>query len=156
MSYEEGGDEPQDGNPYAALEAKYAGKTTLELIHAMAETKADKESREEELKVVNKEYDFLRLKAIPTKFEDEGIEVLKVEGVGRVSLTGDMYVSMIKPAFTQFKEWLRDHGSESLVVETINASTLKAAVKQWIKKGEEPPEQFLKVTPFTRASITKA
>ena len=84
----------QDTNPNAVYEEKYAGMTTIEVIRAMDKLSGEKESIEDELKEINKEYDFLRLNLIPKKFEDDGIENLRVEGIGRVSLTGDMYVSI--------------------------------------------------------------
>ena len=142
-------------NPIAEFEAKYKPMVTLEVVRSMDELRKHKEDLEEALKEVNKEYDFLRLNMIPARFEEEGIEGLKVEGVGRVSLTGDMYVSILSDKKDEAYEYFRDIGKGSLITETINSSTLKATVKAMIKAGEEVPEELIKVTPFTRASITK-
>ena len=142
-------------NPVAEFEAKYKPMATLEVIRSMDELRKRKEDLEEALKEVNKEYDFLRLNMIPARFEEEGIEGMKVEGVGRVSLTGDMYVSILSDKKDEAYEYFRDIGKGSLITETINSSTLKATVKAMIKAGEDVPEELIKVTPFTRASITK-
>lgn len=142
-------------NPNDAFDEKYKGMTTLDLVRAMARVQADKEDADEEAKQIGKEFDYLRLKMIPARFEEEGIENLKVEGVGRVSLTGDMYVSILADNREKAYEFFRDIGKGSLITESINSSTLKAAVKSMIKSGEEVPEELIKVTPFTRASITK-
>ena len=45
--------------------------------------------------------------------------------------------------------------TEDEVAETVNASTLKATVKNMYKTGEQVPEELLNVSPFERASITK-
>lgn len=142
-------------NRYTKYENKHGGKTTLELIQAMHEAQAEKERIEEILKEAQAEFDFLRLIAVPKKFEDEGIENMKVDGIGRVSLTGDMYVSIAAGQKDAAFEYFRDIGKASLITESINSSTLKATVKAMMKAGEEIPEDLIKVTPFTRASITK-
>lgn len=152
MSY---GQDEQQQNPNAEFEVKYKPMATLEIIRAMDEQRALKEDLDEQLKAVNKEYDFLRLNMIPNRFEEEGIENMKVDGIGRVSLTGDMYVSILAEKKEEAYEYFRDIGKGSLIVPTINASTLKATVKAMMKNGEEVPEELIKVTPFTRASITK-
>lgn len=152
---DEGFGSAESFNPYAAFEAKYEGKTTLELVAAMADYGQQKDDLKDQLKGVNAEYDFLRLKAVPDAFERDNIENLKVAGIGRVSLTGDMYVSIVKSKTEEFFQWLRDKGSGSLIKETVAPSTLKASMKAWMKKGEAPTDLLVKVTPFTRASITK-
>lgn len=139
-------------NPF---EAKFKGMTTKEVINFMNELSGVKGEIEEQLKGVNAEYDYLRLNLIPSRFEEEGIENITIEGIGRVSLTGDMYVSVLAENRERTYEWLCDIGKESLITKTVNASTLKAAVKAMIRAGEEIPEDLIKVTPFTRASITR-
>jgi hypothetical protein len=135
--------------------AKYDPMSVVELIESMYSLQQRKEAIEDQLKAINKEYDFLRITKVPQKMEDEGIERLSVAGVGRVSLTADMHVSIKASQRERFYEWLRDNGRTDLLQETINPSTLKAAVKGMYKSGEEVPEDLLNVSPFTRASITK-
>lgn len=139
-------------NPFLA---KYTGTTTLDVVRAMDQLKKSIEELEAKASEFQAEYDFLRLKFIPERFEAEGIEGLKVEGVGRVSLTGDMHVSILAANREAAYEFFRDIGKGDLITETINSSTLKAAVKAMVKAGEDVPEEYIKVTPFTRASITK-
>lgn len=142
-------------NPNDAFDAKYKGMTTLDIIRAMDQIQKDKDAADDTAKEFGKEFDYLRLKLVPARFEEEGIENLKVEGVGRVSLTGDMHVSILATNRDAAYDYFRDIGKGSLITESINSSTLKAAVKAMIKGGEEVPEALIKVTPFTRASITK-
>jgi len=127
-----------------------------DLIVAMHAIQKQKEAIEAQLKVINAEFDFLRITKIPTKMEDEGVDRISITGVGRVSLTADMHVSIKSEQKEAFYDWLRDNGRADLISETVNASTLKAAVKGMYKAGEEIPEDLLNVSPYTRASITKA
>lgn len=134
---------------------KYDGMSLVDLVQAMSTFQNRKESIEEQLKIINKEFDFLRITKIPTVMEDEGVDRISVTGIGRVSLTADMHVSIKAEKKGEFFVWLRDNGRGDLLQENINPSTLKAAVKGMLRSGEDIPEEMLNVSPFTRASITK-
>jgi hypothetical protein len=138
-----------------SLENKYENTSTIDTIRAMDELSKRKEELESELTKINKEYDFLRLNLVPKKMEDMGIDNVKVDGIGRVSLTSDMYVRVNADNRERVHQFFNDIGKSSIITETINASTLKAVVKSMIRSGEEIPEDLIKITPFTRASITK-
>lgn len=102
------------------------------------------------------EYDVLRIEMIPDLFEEQGIENLRVEGVGRISLTADMFVSIAPGQKEGLFSWLNKHKLKDLIVPNVNSSTLRAFVKTRTKDGKPlPPEGILNVTPYTRASITK-
>jgi hypothetical protein len=133
----------------------YDSMTLVDLIQSMSTIQNRKEAIEDQLKILNKEFDFLRITKIPAKMEEDGVDRINVTGVGRVALTSDMHVSIKAEMKTSFFEWLRDNGRADLLQENVNPSTLKAAVKQMFRKGEEVPEQYLNVSPFTRASITR-
>jgi hypothetical protein len=135
--------------------ANYDGMTLMELIREMRRVQLAKDDTEAELKKLNKHFDFLRITKVPQMMEDEGIRNLNVEGVGRVSLTADMHVSIKDGQKESFYEWLRDNGRADLIQPNVNPSTLKATVKNMVKEGEVVPEEMLNVSPFTRASITK-
>ena len=136
--------------------SQYDSISVVDLVTAMAALQKHKEDLEDSLKAVNKEFDFLRITKIPGQMEDEGIDRITVNGVGRVSLTADMHVSVKAEKKAEFFDWLRDNGRGDLLQENINPSTLKATVKGLVKNGEEIPEDLLNVSPFTRASITKS
>ncbi len=136
--------------------SQYDGLSVVELVHAMATLQNRKEAMEDQLKVINKEFDFLRITKIPSTMEDEGIDRINVTGIGRVSLTADMHVSVKAEQKAAFFEWLRDNGRGDLLQENINPSTLKATIKGMFKSGESVPDTLLNVSPFTRASITKS
>ena len=141
----------EQGNEFS----KYDGSSLVDLVHAMSTLQNRKETVEEQLKIINKEFDYLRIVKIPTTMEDDGVDRINVTGVGRVSLTADMHVSVKADKKGEFFVWLRDNGRGDLLQENINPSTLKAAVKSMYKNGEEIPESMVNVSPFTRASITR-
>lgn len=129
--------------------------TTLELIHRFNELKLHKEGLEADLKEVNAEYDFIRMALIPERFEDEAIGKMTVNGVGTVSISHDMYVSLKADRKADALQYLKDIGKGSIVQESVNSSTLRAVVKQMVKDGEQVPDELFNVHPFARASITK-
>jgi len=135
--------------------SKYDNVPLVELVHAMSTMQNRKEALEDQLKIVNKEFDFLRITKIPAKMEEDGVDRINVTGIGRVSLTADMHVSVKADQKSEFFTWLRDNGRGDLLQENINPSTLKAAVKKMFREGEEVPDTLLNVSPFTRASITR-
>lgn len=137
----------------AEARKSYNSLTLREMVEKMKEFGEAKEDLEAQLKIVNAHYDVLRMEIIPEKMDNDGVENVKYDGIGRISLTADMFVA------TADKEglfnWFKTNGLEDLIQPTVNASTLKAFVKRRIVDGKEYPTEFLRVTPFTRASITK-
>ncbi len=134
---------------------KYKGLSVRELAEEMTKIAKIKDEVEAKLSKVNAYYDVVRLELLPSKMEDDGVESVKLEGIGRLSLTGDMYVKVTDKL--GLKAWLAKMKKKDLMQETINASTLKAFLKDRMKKQQPvPDEQVVKITPFTRASITKS
>ncbi len=128
----------------------------MKMVREMAEQQGRKLSAEDKLKEINARLDVLRLELIPAEMENRGLESFKLEGVGRVSLTADLYARITAGKTDEFFQWLKDQKLGSLIKAAINPSTLKAFVKGRIKDGKEIPEGMVSVTPFQRASITKS
>ncbi|AXH72313.1 MAG: hypothetical protein [Caudoviricetes sp.] len=99
-------------------------------------------------------YDYYRTVTVPAKMDDEGVETVKISGVGRMGLTSDLNVSC--PDKTEAFKWLEEIGSGDLIQDTVNASSLKAMLKRRLQSGEEIPDTIYVIKPFTRASITKS
>ena len=104
---------------------------------------------------IQAEYDAIRLGILPEKMDEEDITNVTVAGVGRVTVQSDIYFSIPAPTKEDAYDWLRDHGHGDLIQETVNSSSGKAWAKEMLKKGEPLPEELFKVTPFSRAQITK-
>lgn len=132
------------------------GKSLQELAIEQKAVKEVKEDMEAQLKLINARFDVLRFEAIPNKVEEMGLESpVKLEGIGRVSLTPDILCSVKGGMKDNLFNWLRDHKMGSLIKEEVNASTLKSFVRKAITDGKDYPEDCLNVTPITKASILK-
>lgn len=146
------------GNPQAERMANYRdmykGKKLKDLVILMQEAQIKKEKAEDLLKEINAEFDVLRFELVPGALEDAGVEKVTYEGIGRVSTTADLRLNLLKSDQPTFFKWLQKNKMQDLIQNTINSSTLKAWVKKRIKEGKEVPD-VIKVTPITRASITK-
>lgn len=134
---------------------KYDALPLIDAVREMHAVGAALEELKAKISALNVMYDALRLNVVPKKLEDAGVRSLTVEGVGRVTVTGDIYVSIPAEYKMLAYQHLRDTGHGGLIQDNINPSTLKAFCKTMIKTGEEIPGDLFKVTPFSRASITK-
>lgn len=135
---------------------EYDGRVAADLAREMKKVGAQLDAMADAKTELQERYDFLRLQALPTRMEDEGLEVLKIDGVGRVSLTSDMWVSIPASMKDDAYKWLRESGHEGLIVPQVNASSLKSMIRKCIMDGVPIPSGIFKVQPYTRASITKA
>lgn len=125
-----------------------------ELAGFQAQLKSMHERFDSHKSSVGKLYDALRTSVIPNKMDEDGVDSITVQGVGRVSLTSDIYLQVIDKEASF--EWLMESGHGDLISETVNASSLKALLRRMLRDGKEVPESVYKVTPFSRASITKS
>lgn len=140
--------------PQEYVESCCAPMGHVEAVHMMKRMQDLNESADTAKKTIGKLYDWTRMGLVPMKMEEEGVENVRVVGIGRVSLTADLSVSMPdKPAGYR---WLAEHGLNDLITETVNASSLKAVIRRRLRDGDDVPEGVFKISPFTRASITKA
>lgn len=105
---------------------------------------------------IQKSYDFLSIDVLPERMDEDGIQTLKIKDVGRLQMSSDIRCAVPAANREDVKEWLNEHGHGSMVSETINASTLKAFVREMMKEDKEWPSDLLKVTPYSRATVVKA
>lgn len=128
--------------------------TLEELTQRYLDLRSQKEDLEIQLAEVNKEFDKLRLQDIPSMMEEMNVKNVTFDGIGRLGLTADLYVTCPTDQKPELYEWLRANGYESLVVDYVHPSTLKAFAKERIQQAQALPE-IVTVTPFMRASVTK-
>jgi len=102
---------------------------------------------------LQKSYDALRMAVIPELMDGLQLKSANVDGVGRVTLTSDAFVSVPAGRQQELQEWLCANGFEDMIKEQVNSSTLKAWAIRRTKAGEEVPE-CVNITPYSRASIT--
>lgn len=126
------------------------------LVEEFSRLKSEKDLLEEQLTAVNKRIEILARQEIPSAMDDAGIHNVNFEGIGRISLRADVFASISADNKEAAYEWLEATGRGSLVKPTVNASSLKAAIKAWIQDGEQIPEDLFKVTPYTQATLTRS
>lgn len=120
------------------------------LHHTVAEHYA---ALDEVRKRLYKAYDHDRKTTLPERFEDEGVDMLRVPELKR-----SFGVLTKHSASTKDKEaamaWLRANGAESLISETVNASTLSAYLASRITdEGKDPPEELFNFSTYRLISM---
>jgi len=133
----------------------YEKLTLIEAVEAMNEMRKQLDSFGEVKSYYQKIYDHLRMTRVPEIMDNDAINTITFDDIGRVTLTSDIYASIPTERKDDAWDWLRDNNHGGIIKETINAGTLKATLKVIIKKGELLPPDLFKVTPYSRASITK-
>lgn len=129
--------------------------TIVELATKLRELRDLKEAQEIDLKDTNKAIEMITKIVLPDLMDEQGVQNLKINGVGRISLRAEVYASILADNREEAYDWLRATGRASLISETVNASSLKAACKEWLKNGEVIPDDLIKVTPVTVAVLTR-
>lgn len=158
--------EPLDWMPLARFE-KLFGKITYDKDHiqsmSLPELAGELRSIKEMLEFatlikteIQKTYDYISISVIPDVMVDEGVETMNVTGVGRLQFSTDIRCSVLSSNRELLKCWLRDNGHGDLVSESINSSTLKAFIKEMIKKGGKYPSELVKIDPYSRATVVKS
>lgn len=101
------------------------------------------------------EFDRIRRGVIPEKMEAEQMSTITLPGVGRITVTDQMSASILPEYKLDMQAWLKDNGFGALVTATVNASTLSAFVKEQMSAGNELPYDFLNISTYRQASLTK-
>ena len=127
-----------------------------ELARELSQLKSAKDKIEDELSTINKRIEILARQEIPEAMDEAGVQNVKFEGIGKIYLKGDVFASIPAESRDAAYEWLELTGRGSLIKPTVNSSSLKAAVKEWIAQGEDIPEELIKVTPYTQAVLTRS
>lgn len=149
-------DDSQGDSEFAKFAELYSGHSAVDLIKAMARLRAEKDAAEDEAKGISREYKYITEVAIPEKFAEDGVSIMKVDGIGRCNLAADIYASVKAGQKEAAYQWLSDIGSGDLIQPAVPPSTLKAFLKGRIKSAEDIPEEFFNCTPYQVARITKA
>ena len=134
---------------------EYNDMTIAELAQAQVDVKNEIEALKASTSLLDKRFDDLRLHRIPDKMEETGILSVKLDGIGRLSMQGNLHASILKDKKEEAYDWLQENGHGDLIKGTVNASTLKAFIKECMKNGEAYPDELFKVSPYMMATITK-
>lgn len=105
---------------------------------------------------LQKHYDHITINVAPEMMDEEGVEVTRIKDVGRLQMKSDIRCTTPSENRDQLIYWLQKNGCGSMVKNDVNASTLKAFVKDAMKNGSPYPEELLNIHPYTRATVVKA
>lgn len=118
---------------------------TMNEVHSLTEKLGDIKTAGQRL------LDSIRFSLLPDLMQEQEVENIQVEEVGKCYLTDDINVTCKDKE--AMKTWLIEQGLEDLITESINAQSLTAFVRRRMKAGEELPNELLTIRPFTRAAI---
>ena len=100
-----------------------------------------------------RELETLQRKWMPDKMEELGIESVRLDGIGTISLRYDAHCTTPAKNKHLLMEWLEAHGHADLINETVNGSTLKAFMKEQMLEGNPIPDDIVKFEPYTLAVV---
>jgi hypothetical protein len=107
----------------------------------------------EKVTALQKHVDGISHELLPTMFQNQQVQTIKVENVGRVSVNDRWSASMLNKE--RGLGWLRGSGNEGLIIETVSAQTLGAFAKDEVKAGRSLPDDIFRVSATPYVSITK-
>lgn len=134
---------------------RYKGWALEQLVRELVKADGIKETLYEKHARCQGVCDLLRYTLIPQQMEKDKIDTIVYKGVGRVSVSPDLLVSVKGGMKEALFKWMRKNKLADLIQDTINSSTLRAWAKTRIKEGKKIPDELLNVTPVTRTSIAK-
>ena len=100
-------------------------------------------------------YEVIRKDKLPQLMDNQDINGVSINNVGRVSIIDDCYASIKSNKKSEAFEWLDDHGHADMITRNVHPSSLKALMKSKIKDGEEIPKDIFSVHEFKYSKITK-
>lgn len=115
---------------------------------------------EQTTKNLNTLYDIVRKDHLPQTMDDNELDLFVIPEVGRITLQSDIYLSYPAAHKEELYDWLEENGHGELIKSNVHAGTLKAFVKDYLKKDTtqegyvELPE-FLKITPYSFSKVTR-
>lgn len=138
------------------MNTDFNGMNMQELAEKFRELQAALKDSKAVSSEIQKEFDYLRKSILPDKMEELGFDTVNITGVGRISLRAEMYASIVAEQKEAAFAWLSENGHGALIKDTVNASSLKAFMKEQINLGEIFPEELFNCSPYTMATLTKS
>jgi hypothetical protein len=93
---------------------------------------------------------------IPELFEAEGVPHVPLAEGYRVGVSNKFYASIKEGMRDKGWAWLKKHGLSALITETVNSSSLSAAIKHEIEENNlEPPADLFTTAWVPNTSVTK-
>ncbi len=135
---------------------QYKDMDMRQLLLAYIQLREIKAAIAAKLAEINKSLEFLSQGALPEMMDEvgEGATTLTFDNFARITIKADLRCSAKKGKVEDVKDFLLEEGADSLIKDTVNASSLLAWVKGRIKEGKEVPPDLFNLHPFRKASVT--
>ena len=100
--------------------------------------------------------DHIKFSMLPRSYEAHGTQTnTTVEG-DRAHITQKVRATIAAKDRSQAYQWLRDHGHEALIIETVNAASLSAFVSAELEEARDVPEDSgIRYALIEQASLTR-
>ncbi len=141
---------------FERLKQECSTMTLAQLAATIRKLRDDLDEKSAVKAEAQKLYDQITISIVPERMEEEEVETMKVENVGRLQVKADIRCSCPAGNRENLYKWLKEHGHEALVQSAVNSSSLKAFVKEQMKEGNDYPKTLLKIDPYSRATVTRA
>ena len=127
--------------------------TLIKAFKLLDEQITELEAHLKDLKVV---FNKLDKETIPNKFIELEIDSIKLKGYNFI-LSHKLYASIPDAKHDEGFKWLREHGYEAAIKQTVHSGTLSSIVSRYIEeKAEEPPVDAMSIHRQQNISIRKA
>jgi hypothetical protein len=137
-------------------EARGKGDRAAHLVQIYSRLRTAEDILGAQVKEFNELLSMFKGKLCPEAFEREGLQTLTTQDGDRMTITQQMFTSVLAEMRDAAKEWLREHGHGDLIVETINAGSLSAFARAEIAEGRELPASIFTSHLAPSASLTRA
>jgi len=125
----------------ASYKKSFEGLTLQQMAQKFVDMQQTYDDAKAASTVIFHELDYLKRTTIPEKMDDEDINIVTFDGIGKLSIK---YAGSAKQLDKEaLAEWLREHGHESMIKPSINSSSLSSFMKNQIDLGEEVPDSSI-------------
>lgn len=102
-----------------------------------------------------KAYETFRKETMPHILEAAGVTHVPLSEGFRVGMSSQVFASIKPGQKTAAYDWLRSNGLGDLITDTVNSSTLSAALRKKIEDdNEEPPADLFGMAIINNTSVT--
>jgi hypothetical protein len=107
------------------------------------------------LKPLKEEIELTKTVRIPEAFARDKVKTLTTESGYRVTVSMNVYAGFREGQREAAYEWLRNNGMGSIIIETVNSSSLSKLARETLEAGKELPDELFNVALVPGVSKTK-
>lgn len=107
------------------------------------------------LKPLKEEIEDIKTRRIPEAFDKSKVKSLTTESGYRVTVSMNVYAAFREGKRDDAYTWLREHDMGSIIIETVNSSSLSKLARETIEAGRELPDELFNIALIPSVSKTK-